>query len=81
MLFLSIFAVLLNLNFANSLIRRDFSVHVGKNITVPCLKSENETVLWSHDGNNISSNINVSNFCPLVGGGMEGCHSNLCITG
>lgn len=57
---LFIFAVLLNLNFANSLIRRDYSVHVGKNLTIPCIKSVTDTVLWTRDGNNISSNINVN---------------------
>jgi len=57
---LFIFAVLLNLNFANSLIRRDYSVHVGKNLTIPCIKSVTDIVLWTRDGNNISSNINVN---------------------
>lgn len=58
--YLFIFAVLLNINFANSLSRRDYSVHAGKNLTIPCKKGDSETILWTRDGNNISSNVNVS---------------------
>ena len=60
MLFL--LTVLLNLHFANSLIRRDYSVHAGKNITIPCIKSVSDSILWTRDGNNISSNVNVNKF-------------------
>jgi hypothetical protein len=50
--------VLFDVDIANSLIRRDYSVHAGKNLTLPCLKNEN-TVLWTRDGVNLSS-LNVS---------------------
>ncbi|KAL7033170.1 hypothetical protein ACKWTF_007495 [Chironomus riparius] len=58
--------LLLNLNFANSLIRRDYSVHAGKNITIPCIKSVTDTILWTRDGNNISSSVNEDNSLVFI---------------
>ncbi|XP_070493479.1 contactin-1 isoform X4 [Chironomus tepperi] len=58
--------LLLNLNFVNSLIRRDYSVHAGKNITIPCIKSVSDTILWTRDGNNISSNLNDDNSLVFI---------------
>jgi hypothetical protein len=52
--------VLFDVDFVNSLIRRDYSVLAGKNLTIPCENSDNGTIsVWTRDGNTLSSNTNV----------------------
>lgn len=53
-----IISVLLKVNMTTSLLRRDISVHVGKNLSIPCVR--NIDVMWSREGTNISYNVNVS---------------------
>lgn len=36
------------------MIRRDLSVHAGKNLIIPCIKNS-QSVLWTHNGENISN--------------------------
>ena len=56
-----VFLVLLEIDMTTSLIRRDLSIHMGKNLTIPCDNSKDEnSILWSRNGNNITYNVNVS---------------------
>lgn len=49
----------------NCVIRTDLSVHIGKNLTIPCIKNSHGVVLWTHDEVNISEmNVNVSEMIP-----------------
>lgn len=50
------------LHSVDCVIKTDLSVHVGKNLTIPCIKnSRHEVVLWTHDEVNITElNVNVS---------------------
>ncbi|KAG5680531.1 hypothetical protein PVAND_010036 [Polypedilum vanderplanki] len=64
-----ILKLLFDVDFVNSLIRRDYSVIAGKNLTIPCeKKSDNETisVLWTRDGNIINSNMNDENSLVFI---------------
>lgn len=52
------FSVLLKIDMTTSLVRRDLSVHAGKNLSIPCVR--NYDVMWSREGSNITYNVNVS---------------------
>lgn len=58
-LFLYLSLVIFDVDIVNSLVRRDYSAHVGKNLTIPC-KSDSGAILWTRDEKNISSNLNVT---------------------
>lgn len=49
------------LHSVDCVIKTDLSVHVGKNLTIPCIKNRrHEVVLWTHEINTTELNVNVS---------------------
>ena len=49
------------LHSVDCVIKTDLSVHVGKNLTIPCIKNRrHEVVLWTHEINATELNVNVS---------------------